>query len=86
MSATPSGHPVGAARATALEGAYDNFGPWHEHVLSWARHRDAHPSTTAFARYEDMLDDTVATLNEAMSALRVELSQASLRGRRMPTP
>jgi hypothetical protein len=61
-----------------LQGGADNFGPWHEHVLSWERFARRHPERFVRVRYEDLLLDAASTLHAAATSLGLPLSKALL--------
>lgn len=52
-----------------LHGAVDGYGSWHRHVLSWRRLILAPDCKAALVRYEDLVQDPVATVQAACSKL-----------------
>jgi estrone sulfotransferase len=75
----PEGYPMEQYVPRFIEADFESeYGPWHDHVLSWTRMRDGHPGFHLL-RYEDLLGNTAhelggiaAFLNLPADADRVE--------------
>jgi len=55
-----------------LEGRFDSYGPWYEHVAAALDFRERNSENTLVVRYEDLRSETVDTLMRILEFLGIE--------------